>query len=79
MSDAFIPSTINNGLELPVDPAPRTRTFMPAPGEPEVGKTWIPAVLPCNTCSALEMEVFSISEAFTLEIEPVTKLFCCAP
>lgn len=46
-----------------------------SPGAAEEEITYTPEVLPCSADCTVVTERFSISSAFTCEIEPVTELF----
>ena len=50
-----------------------------SPGAAEEEITCTPEVLPCSADCTVVTERFSISSAFTCEIEPVTELFFCTP
>lgn len=50
-----------------------------SPGAADEEITCTPEVLPCSADCTVATERFSISSAFTCEIEPVTELFFCTP
>ena len=79
LGDIMPSMTYSGSLLLLMEVVPRTRTFIPAPGNPLEAVTSTPAARPCSTSSTRRTGWFLNWRVLTPATDPVRSLFFTVP